>query len=97
MDTTRGFHAVMNLFLLPLWCLSGAMFPAEGAAPALQWLVWGNPVSYAVSGLRHGLHGFAGGTATLAGPGVCLAVTGGFAVLMIAAAVWQVRRPFFET
>mgnify|MGYP006283089547 FL=1 len=97
MDTTRGFHAVMNLFLLPLWFLSGAMFPVEGAAPVLQWLVWGNPVSYAVSGLRHGLHGFATETATLAGPAVCLAVTGGFAILMIGLAVWQVRQPFFET
>jgi ABC-2 type transport system permease protein len=96
MDTTRGFHAVMNLFLLPLWFLSGAMFPAEGAAPVLRWLVWGNPVSYAVSGLRHGLNGFAEGPATLAGPAVCLAVTAGFAALMVGLAVWQVRRPFFE-
>jgi ABC-2 type transport system permease protein len=97
MDTTRGFHAVMNLFLLPLWFVSGAMFPVEGAAPVLQWLMWVNPVSYAVSGLRHGLHGFAEGGSTLAGPGVCLLVTGGFATLMIGLAVWQVRRPFFET
>ena len=96
MDTTRGFHAVMNLFLLPLWFLSGAMFPAEGAAPVLQWLVWVNPVSYAVSGLRHGLHGFAAEASTLAGPLVCLAVTGGFAVLMMGVAVWQVRQPFFD-
>jgi ABC-2 type transport system permease protein len=96
MDTTRGFHAVMNLFLLPLWFLSGAMFPVEGAASVLQWLVWVNPVSYAVSGLRHGLHGFAAETATLAGPLVCLVVTGGFAVLMMGVAVWQVRRPFFD-
>ena len=96
MDTTRGFHAVMNLFLLPLWFLSGAMFPAEGAATVLQWLVWVNPVSYAVSGLRHGLHGFAAEASTLAGPLVCLAVTGGFAVLMMGAAVWQVRQPFFD-
>lgn len=97
MDTTRGFHAVMNLFLLPLWFLSGAMFPIEGAAPMLQWLVWINPVSYAVSGLRHGLHGFAEVPNALADPLVCLAVTGVFAVLMIGGAVWQVRRPFFET
>ena len=97
METTRGFHAVMNLFLLPLWFLSGAMFPVEGAAPVLRVFVWANPVSYAVSGLRHGLHGFADTPAVLASPGVCLAVTGGFAVLTIAAAVWQVRRPFFQT
>lgn len=97
MDTTRGFHAVMNLFLLPLWFLSGAMFPPEGAAPVLRALVRANPVSYAVSGLRHGLHGFGDVPATLAGPGVCLAVTGGFAVVTLAAAVWQVRRPFFRS
>ncbi len=97
MDTTRGFHAIMNLFLLPLWFLSGAMFPVEGAAPVLRALVWANPVSYAVSGLRHGLHGFAETPAALAGPGISLAVTGGFAGLMIGVAVWQVRRPFFQT
>ena len=96
MDTTRGFHAIMNLFLLPLWFLSGAMFPVEGAAPVLQVFVWANPVSYAVSGLRHGLHGFAETPAVWAGPGVCLAVTGGFALLMMGVAVWQVRRPFFQ-
>ena len=28
------------------------------AALMLQVFVWANPVSYAVSGLRHGLHGF---------------------------------------
>jgi len=95
MDTTRGFHAVMNLGLLPLWFLSGAMFPVEGAAAVLRGFVWANPVSYAVSGLRHGLHAGAA-PATLAGPGVCLAVTGGFAVLMVGMAVWQVKRPFFQ-
>jgi ABC-2 type transport system permease protein len=73
------------------------MFPVEGAAPVLRVFVWANPVSYAVSGLRHGLHGFADTPAVLAGPGVCLAVTGGFAILTMAVAVWQVRRPFFQT
>lgn len=94
MDTTRGFHAVMNLVLLPLWFLSGAMFPIEGAAPILRGLVWANPVSYAVSGLRHGLYD---GTAALAGPVVCLAVTAGFAILMVGLAVWQVRQPFYQS
>ncbi|WP_103028471.1 ABC transporter permease [Salinibacter altiplanensis] len=97
METTRGFHAIMNLFLLPLWFLSGALFPVDGAAPVLQVLMWGNPVSYAVSGLRHGFHGFADAPTALAGPGICLAVTGAFAVLMVGLAVWQVRRPFFRT
>jgi ABC-2 type transport system permease protein len=98
METTRGFHAVMNLFLLPLWFLSGAMFPAEGAAPVLRWLVWANPVSYAVSGLRSGMYSFApDAPAVLVAPSTAFAVSAGFTVLMLAVAVWTVRRPFFET
>ena len=32
LDSTQGFHAIMNLFLVPMWMLSGALFPAGGAA-----------------------------------------------------------------
>ena len=28
MDSTAAFHAIINLFLIPLWLLSGSMFPA---------------------------------------------------------------------
>ena len=28
LDSTAGYHVVMSLLLLPLWILSGAMFPA---------------------------------------------------------------------
>ena len=95
MTSTRGFHAIMNLFLLPLWFLSGAMFPVEGASPILRWLMVINPVSYAVSGIRHGLYGLANAPAVLASPGVCLVVTAGFALAMIGLAVATVRRPLF--
>ena len=27
MDSTQAFHAIINLFLIPLWLLSGALFP----------------------------------------------------------------------
>src|SRR5690606_25857903 len=36
MDSTQGFHAIMNLFLIPMWLLSGAVFPASGAPEWLQ-------------------------------------------------------------
>src|SRR5688572_10450491 len=36
MNSTQGFHAIMNLFLMPLWFLSGALFPLEGAWRGLQ-------------------------------------------------------------
>ena len=36
----------MNLFLLPLWILSGALFPAEGARSWIGFLMQVNPLSY---------------------------------------------------
>ena len=31
MTSTQGFHAIMNLFLMPMWFLSGALFPPGSA------------------------------------------------------------------
>jgi len=46
MSSTQGFHAVMNLLLLPLWVLSGALFPVDGAAPWLASVMELNPLYY---------------------------------------------------
>jgi ABC-2 type transport system permease protein len=51
MDSTQGFHAVMSVFLLPMWLLSGAFFPMN-AGGWIGWIVKLNPLSYGVSGLR---------------------------------------------
>lgn len=95
-ETTRGFHAVMNLLLIPLWLLSGAVFPAEGASPVLRWLIRLNPVSYAVSALRQGLYLPAAPPLALAPISVCLAVSMVFAVGLLVLAVAVVRRPLFS-
>ena len=29
MDSTHGFHAIMSVFLMPMWLLSGSFFPAQ--------------------------------------------------------------------
>jgi len=55
MDSTQAFHAVINLILLPLWLLSGALFPASGASGWLRWLMLINPLTYGVDALRNGL------------------------------------------
>ncbi len=60
MESTQGFHAVMNLVLLPLWLVSGALFPMEKAHGWVQWLMRVNPVTYTVSALRAPLQGQAG-------------------------------------
>lgn len=56
MDSTQGFHAIMNLFLIPMWLLSGALFPPSGAHAALQWIMHLNPLSYGVTALRDALY-----------------------------------------
>jgi len=45
-NSTSGFHGVMNGLLVPMWLLSGAMFPVEGAAHWLAWLVHANPLHW---------------------------------------------------
>jgi len=52
MDSAQGFHAVINLFLIPLWLLSGALFPLTGASFWVRWLMWVNPLTYGVEALR---------------------------------------------
>jgi ABC-2 type transport system permease protein len=52
MSSTQGFHAIMNLFLMPMWFLSGALFPATGAMGGLAWVMRLNPLSYGLSVLR---------------------------------------------
>ncbi len=56
MDSPQGFHAVMNLILIPIWLLSGAFFPVAGVSPLLEWVMKINPVTYGVAALRRCLY-----------------------------------------
>lgn len=55
--SVQGFHAVMNLVLMPLWFLSGALFPPEGAPSWIRLAISINPLSHGLSLLHHALHG----------------------------------------
>src|SRR6266851_2831562 len=61
MDSTQAFHAIINLFLIPLWLLSGAMFPLAGASSWLRVLMQANPLTYGVEALRELLYPGSGG------------------------------------
>jgi ABC-2 type transport system permease protein len=52
MDSTAGFHAVINLFLIPLWLLSGSLFPLSGASMWIRVLMRINPLTYGTDVLR---------------------------------------------
>lgn len=60
MDSTQGFHAVMNIFLMPLWMMSGALFPMPSGTGWLYWVGVLNPVSYSVTAIRSAFAGSSG-------------------------------------
>lgn len=57
LDSTQGFHALMNVLLLPMWLLSGAFFPSTGAPIVLQWIMAANPLTYGLRAFRDALTG----------------------------------------
>jgi ABC-2 type transport system permease protein len=82
LDSTQGFHAIMNLLLIPMWLLSGALFPIAGAPRWLQWVMRANPLSYGVTALSQNF--LVNGVplqAGLASPLRCLEVTAAFGLL----------------
>lgn len=75
-ESTQGFHAIMNLILIPIWLLSGAFFPAEGAPLWLGWTMRLNPLTYGMAALRHSLClGAPAAAGPLPGLGLSLAIT----------------------
>src|SRR5229473_2655500 len=52
MDSTQAFHGIINLFLIPLWLLSGAMFSITRASGWLRVVMYMNPLTYGVEALR---------------------------------------------
>ncbi len=92
LDSTQGFHAIMNLFLIPMWLLSGALFPAWGAAGWIRTLMLVNPLTYGVSAIRTVV--YAGGAGAAGEPPISrsLMVIAAFAAAMILAGAVAVRR-----
>jgi len=93
LESTQGFHAIMNLLLIPLWLLSGAFFPAAGAPRALGWLMRVDPLTYGMAALRRCLYlGDGSAVAGLPGLAVSLAVLGGFALATLVGTAALARR-----
>jgi len=87
MSSTQGFHAIMNLFLMPMWFLSGALFPTQGAMGGLGWIMRLNPLTYGLAALRRAMYWNNLPPSTTIPPlTVSLAVSIAFAVVMVALA-----------
>jgi ABC-2 type transport system permease protein len=89
MDSTQAFHAIINLFLIPLWLLSGALFPLSGASGWLRLLMRINPLTYGVEALRALLYP---GTASVASLSSSLAALLLFTIVMFGLCFFMVNR-----
>jgi ABC-2 type transport system permease protein len=53
----EGFMAIMNLIVFPIFLLSGALFPIQSMPSWLRYIMYIDPLTYGVDGLRGTLIG----------------------------------------
>ena len=53
MESTAGFHAIMNLLLVPMWMVSGSLFPMATAHGWIRAVMFVNPLTYSISLLNN--------------------------------------------
>lgn len=91
MDTVAGYHAIMSVVFLPLWLLSGALFPLEGAAVWLEWVMRFNPVTYSMVVLRTAFYTAPGQLLNDESFVIALAVSVAWTLLTVTLSVLMVR------
>ncbi|HEU4623448.1 MAG TPA: ABC transporter permease [Steroidobacteraceae bacterium] len=57
LENMQAFPLIMNFLMMPLFFLSGALYPLDGLPGALKAITTINPLSYGVDGLRTTLIG----------------------------------------
>src|SRR5260221_6990621 len=89
MDSSQAFHGIVNLFMIPLWLVSGALFPLSGASPWIRVLMRANPLTYGVEALRALL--FPGAPVDFSAP-FAIAVLAAFSAVMFGMAFFVANR-----
>jgi len=54
---TEGFMSIMNLVIMPIFFLSGVFFPLDAMPAGIRYIMYINPLTYGVDGLRGTLIG----------------------------------------
>src|SRR4051812_25012242 len=49
MSSTAGFHAIMNLLLVPMWMVSGSLFPMATAHGWIRAILWVTPLTSSIA------------------------------------------------
>jgi ABC-2 type transport system permease protein len=87
LENMQAFQLVMNFLVMPLFFLSGALYPLTGLPAALRYITSANPLSYGVDGLRNSLIGVAHFA-----PLTDLSVLAVFAVVFVLFGAWSFSR-----
>ncbi len=57
-DSLEGFNLIMSFIVLPMFLLSGALFPVTGLPNVLQGAIYLDPLTYGVDALRQIILGY---------------------------------------
>ncbi len=57
LDDMQGFQLIMNFLIMPIFFLSGALFPIDNIPEVLKIITRLDPMTYGVDGLRNALTG----------------------------------------
>jgi ABC-2 type transport system permease protein len=80
----QGFQMTMNFLVMPIFFLSGALFPLNNLPTVLSWITSVDPLAYGIDGMRSALLGVAH-----FGPVVDAAVLVGVALLFLSAGAYS--------
>ena len=78
LEDMQGFQLIVNFLIMPIFFLSGALFPLDGLPTAISAISSVNPLSYGVDGMRYAIS-----TVSHFGPALDLAVLCGTALVII--------------
>lgn len=87
MEDMHGFQLIMNFLIMPMFFLSGALFPLSSAPELLRTASMFDPLTYAVGGLRYLLTG-----ASAIDPSICFFVVLAFTAVFVSLAIMMFNR-----
>ena len=83
----QGFQMTMNFLVLPIFFLSGALFPLSNLPRVMGWITSADPLAYGIDGMRSALLGM-----THFGPVLDGAVLVGVALLFLSLGAYSFSR-----
>jgi ABC-2 type transport system permease protein len=54
-DSMESFSAIMNFIVMPMFFLSGAMYPVKNLPDILKWISKINPLTFGIDALKHSI------------------------------------------